>query len=169
MLEMYGAAQWDVVSQPLGTAADGFLQSAGVERWPSNVRADVDRAFGVWVRELRIVLIRDNHPKFDGLNSETCEEFIARVAWHEWGHALSMGHKPSWSIARGREMLALAPEGIQKRIRDAGYPAREYLHEVIAETYALLMLRRVKGGQGKPSWLHHEIYDLLRTATGWSE
>jgi hypothetical protein len=169
LLESIGASQWQVVRTPLGTAANEFLESAGERLWLPAVRRDADRAFGVWLRELRIVLIRDGHPKLAGLNDATLEEFIARVAWHEWGHALSIERCPPEPLGQGRRLLELAPPGIGERIREAGYRVQDYTHEVIAETYALLMLRRIKGGTGKPSWLDDEIYGLMQTTTDWTD
>lgn len=129
----------------------------------------MDGALGIWLRELRIVLINDAHPKLVELDSSTREEFIARVAWHEWGHALSVARCSPDDVASGFRLLELAPEGIRERVREAGYRADEYTYEVIAETYALLVLRRLKGGSGQPSWLHHEIYDLMKTVAEWSD
>jgi hypothetical protein len=71
-------------------------------------------------------------------------------------------------VADGARLLQLAPDGIQNSIRNAGYGERQYTHEVIAETYALVMLRRLAGGSGQPSWLSDEIYELLTETTGWS-
>jgi hypothetical protein len=65
--------------------------------------------------------------------------------------------------------MKLAPEGIQKRVRVAGYRRKDHTHEVIAEAYALLMVRRLAGRTGQPSWLHNEIYDLLTRVTGWND
>lgn len=128
-----------------------------------------DDAFGVWVRELRIVLIRNGHPKLRGLDTATQEEFIACVAWHEWGHALSIERCSTEDVQRGRRLLDLAPTGIRERIRMAGYREKDYTHEVIAETYALLTLRRLRGGSGQPPWLNDEIYNLLKRVTEWSD
>ncbi len=57
--------------------------------------------------------------------------------------------------------LALAPDGIRERIRRGNYPRREYIHELIAETYALLMRERIEGRPGQPAWLPDEIYQLI--------
>ncbi len=169
VLEAIGASQWEVVGQPLGVAVDAFLRSAGHRGLTRTQRAQLDRALGVWVRELNLVLINDCHPKLEGLDAGTFEEFISRVAWHEWAHALSVVRCTSDDVAAGSRLLALAPEGIQRRIRDAGYARREHTHEVVAETYALLMVRRLTGGKGQPSWLHDEIYNLLVRVTEWSD
>ena len=169
LLESIGASQWRVVSEPLGVAADGFLRSAGHRGLISATQRELDRALGLWLSELRIILINETHPKLAGLDARTREEFIARVAWHEWAHALSIARCTPDDVAAGARLMKLAPEGIQERIRVAGYPRKDHTHEVIAEAYALLMVRRLAGRTGQPSWLHDEIYSLLKRVTGWSD
>ena len=71
-------------------------------------------------------------------------------------------------VADGTRLLALAPPGVREVIRTAGYRSQDYTHEVIAETYAMLMTRRLREGSGQPSWLDDEIYDLLRRTTEWN-
>jgi hypothetical protein len=115
------------------------------------------------------VLINESHPKLDGLDANAREQFIAHLAWHEWAHALSVERCTDEEIAAGRELLELAPPGIHEVIRTAGYRSREYTHEVIAETYALLMARRLRGGLGRPPWLDDQIYSLLKRVTEWSD
>jgi len=44
-----------------------------------------------------------------------------------------------------------------------------FTHELVAEIYALLMSRRRRGQAGQPAWLDHEIYELVRRVSGWSE
>jgi len=167
LLETIGASQWEVVGQPLGHAADAFLCSGGHQGLTPTQRQGLNEALGVWIRELRIVLINEAHPALRGLGAQTFEAFLSRVAWHEWGHALSITRCTPEDIAAGARLLKLAPEGIQKRVRIAGYPRKDHTHEVVAETYALLMVRRLTGGKGQPSWLHDEIYDLLTRVTDW--
>ena len=41
------------------------------------------------------------------------------------------------------------------------YARSEYIHELIAETYALLMRERIEGRLGQPPWLPNEIYQLI--------
>jgi hypothetical protein len=157
-----------VVSRPLGAAANGLLRSAGLDQYTNAVERDLDYALGIWLRELRLVLINGAHPKLAGLDGGTREEMLARIAWHEWGHALSIARCSEEHVSAGVRLLQLAPEGIRNSIRNAGYGERQYTHEVIAETYALMMLRRLAGGSGQPSWLNDEIYELLTETTGWS-
>lgn len=130
---------------------------------------DLDRALGAWIPDLRIVVIDAGHEKHVGLDDATYEAVIARVAWHEWGHALSVVRATADDTSAGQRLLALAPTGVADLIRGAGYRHREYTHELAAEIYALLMARRRRGEVGKPSWLDQELYDLVRRLTGWTK
>ncbi len=102
------------------------------------------------------------------LDAAAREQFIAHLAWHEWAHALSVERCSREDLAAGARLLELAPLGVREVIREAGYRSRDYTHEVIAETYAVLMTRRLREGAGQPPWLDDEIYSLLRRVTEWS-
>lgn len=169
LLEVIGASQWQVTTGPLGDAANALLRSAGYSGFGVAMRDELNRALGVWLRELRIVLIWGDHPKLEGLDRQSREAFLSRVAWHEWAHALSVVRCTDDDVAAGEKLLALAPEGVRRRIRDAGYPRKDLTYEVVAESYALLMVRRLAGRRGRPSWLNQEIYGLLARVTGWSD
>ncbi len=168
LLEAIGASQWRVVDQPLGAAVDGFLCSAGHRALSLSAQRRLDHALGVWIQELRIILIHAGHVKLVDLDKATYEAFIARTAWHEWGHALSVVRCSQDDIAAGRRLLNLAPVGIREGIRGAGYRSNDYTHELVAETYALLMARRRRKASGRPQWLDDEIYNLVRRVTGWN-
>jgi hypothetical protein len=101
LLESIGASQSQAVDQPLGEAVDSFLRSAGHRGLPPAMRRKLDLALGVWLQELRIVLIDVGHPKITSLDQATYEAFIARMAWHEWGHALSVVRCSREDIATG--------------------------------------------------------------------
>ena len=90
LLESIRADQWEVCGQPLGTYTDGLLRSAGRGRLSAQEIARANAALGLWVPEVRVVLINDAHPAFDGLDPASFEWDLSRVAWHEWGHALSL-------------------------------------------------------------------------------
>lgn len=169
LLEAVGASQWKVVNRPLGEAADDLLRSAGHHALSSSPRSKLDLALGVWIQELRIILVHAGHAKLADLDEVTYEAFIARTAWHEWGHALSIVRCSQEDIAAGRRLLNLAPAGIREGVRDAGYRTNDYTHELVAETYALLMARRQRKAFGKPPWLDDEIYNLTKRVTGWSD
>ncbi len=81
------------------------------------------------------------------------------------GHALSMYRADAEDVARGEELLALAPVGIAKNIRSGGYRRREIVHELVANLFALLMARRKAGGTGKPDWLEEQLWNLVTRTT----
>ncbi|HUA73655.1 MAG TPA: hypothetical protein VL988_02765 [Solirubrobacteraceae bacterium] len=169
LLQSIGASQWEVTTRPLGDVADELLRSAGNPGLNREMRVELNRAIGAWIRDLRLVLIAESHPKLDGLDASAREAFLSRVAWHEWAHALSVVRCTSEDVREGPRLVELAPEGVRSRIRLAGYPRRDLTYEVVAETYALLMVRRLAGRKGRPPWLHRAIYELLGRVTDWSD
>lgn len=169
LLEEVGASQWLVTDRSLGSVVDEMLDSAGHPDLPASTRTSLQDALGAWIPGLRVVLINADHPCLTGLDTAAHEAFVAHVTWHEWGHALSLARCSFEDVSAGAELIVLAPPGVQEAIRDAGYRSREYTHEIVAETYALMMARRLQGHQDKPPWLHDKIYKLLKRATGWSD
>lgn len=169
LLEAVGASQWQVVSGPIGSVADEMLRSAGQPGMTPSAKVRLDGAQGAWVPGLQVLLISVGHPAIDGLDSQAHEAFVAHIAWHEWGHALSLARCSPEDIAAGHTLLALAPQGIREGIRGAGYRSGSYTHEVVAETYALLMARRIRGHRDKPIWLDDKIYNLLKRVVGWAD
>jgi hypothetical protein len=161
LLEQIGASRWEIVNRPLGDVTRDLLQAP--DRHPqSRAQTDADnKALGMWVPELRLVLINERHPAVLSADRGTRERLLTWVAWHEWGHALSVASHTPHDPSEGARLLDLAPEGIRERIRRANYPRREYIHELIAETYALLMRARIEGRPGRPTWLPNEIYQLM--------
>jgi hypothetical protein len=131
--------------------------------------ARANAALGLWVPQLRVVLINDSHPAFDGLDPATLEWDLSRVAWHEWGHALSLDQATRRDIAAGEHYLQLLPQALVRLVRGAGYRRSEYTHEVVAEIYSMLMIRRRLGQTGQPPWLHQEVYELVRRVAGWNQ
>jgi hypothetical protein len=169
LLESIGASQSQGIDQPLGAAVDSFLRSAGQRGLSAAARDRLDLALGAWLQELRIILLDVGHPKLAGLDQATYEAFIMRTAWHEWGHALSVVRCSQEDVAGGGKLLDLAPTGLRESIRQAGYRSADYTHELVAETYALLLARRRRGAIGRPSWLDGEIYNLVKRATDWRD
>ncbi|MGN6258139.1 MAG: hypothetical protein ACTHN3_10385 [Solirubrobacterales bacterium] len=166
LLEAISADQWQVCDRPLGTYTDELLRSADRGSLPEGEIARANDALALWIPDLRVMLINESHPAFDGLDGPTLTYDLSRVAWHEWGHALSLDRAGEEDIAAGERYVELLPEGLAKLVRQAGYRRREYTHEVVAEIYAVLMIRRRQGRTGRPSWLHPEIYELVRRVAG---
>lgn len=169
LLESIGAAQWRVVDQGLADAVDDLLRSAGHSPMTSDDRLGLADAVGVWVEELRLVLVDAGHPALSDVDDQTFEMMLARIAWHEWGHALSIVRAEPEDVADGERLLGLAPPGVSERIRRAGYRRSQFTHELVAETYALLMSRRRRGETGQPPWLADDVYQLMRRVSAWIE
>lgn len=168
LLEAIGADQWQVCGQALGTYADQLLRSAGRGSLSASEIDRANAALALWVPDLRVVLINESHRAFDGLDGPTLAYDLSRVAWHEWGHALSLDRAEQGDIAAGKHYVGLLPDGLARLVREAGYRPREYTHEVVAEVYSMLMGRRRLGQTGRPPWLHAEVYELVRRVAGWN-
>ncbi|MBK5219203.1 MAG: hypothetical protein JJE35_05385 [Thermoleophilia bacterium] len=169
LLKEISADQWQVCGRALGTYTDELLRSAGLGSLPGSEIARANAALALWVPDLRVVLINESHPAFDGLDGPTLAYDLSRVAWHEWGHALSLDRAGEGDVAAGEHYVELLPKALARLVRQAGYRHREYTHEVVAEIYAMLMTRRRQGKTGRPPWLHPEVYELVRRVTGWNQ
>ena len=169
LLKEIRADQWEICDRPLGTHADRMLRSAGCDSLSTDQVASRNEALALWVPDLLVVLINERHPAFDNVNEPTAVFNLSRIAWHEWGHALSFHRAEEEDIAAGERYVDLLPPGMARLVRQAGYRRREYTHEVVAEVYSMLMARRRLGQVGKPPWLHAEIYELVRRVAGWTQ
>ncbi|MDP8908418.1 MAG: hypothetical protein M3N47_04715 [Chloroflexota bacterium] len=89
LLQSIGASQWLITTEATGRAVDDLLRSAGYERLSERAVRDLNAAAGVWFPELRLVVISAPHEPLAELDDRTYEAMLARVAWHEWAHALS--------------------------------------------------------------------------------
>lgn len=169
LLKAIGADKRSLTTRPLGGYADDLLRSAGHGSIRPADRRSRDSALGLWIPQLRLLVVNAIHPAYNGLNERTREALLAQVAWHEWGHALGMERSTPEDVSAGKALLKLVPESIAKSIRSADYGQREYTHEIVAGIYVLLMLRRRQGETGRPSWLSTEIYELVRRVVEWNE
>ena len=169
LLKEIGASHWQVVGEPLGSVVDGLLRSGGHPGLSRGNQRSLDGALAVWIEQLRLMVMDGGHRLLDGLDESAYERFVFNNAWHEWGHALSIGLCSAEDVAAGRRLLELAPEGIRKNIRQGGYRSSQYTHELVANVYALLMIRRRQDLLERPQWLNEEIYRLLVRVTGWTE
>lgn len=169
LLEEVGASQWTIVEDALGSPVHRLLRSAGYPGLCEHARCRLDPAIAAWIPDLRVVVFNARHPALAELSERASEQFIARTAWHEWGHALSIARCTTEDIADGAKLLDVAPTTVGKSIREAGYRRHEYTHELVADIYSLLIERRQHKELGRPPWLHQEIYDLVRRVTGWPD
>jgi hypothetical protein len=169
LLESIGASQWRVVDQRLGGVVSDLLFSAGCASLSRQERCALDEAAGVWVQQLRVVVIDANHQALRDLDEASYEAMVARIAWHEWGHALGIVRITADEVRAGNYLMSLAPSGVKANIRRSGYRESEYTHELIAELYALLMSRRRRGQVGRPPWLDERLYRLVGRVCGWTD
>jgi len=116
LLEAIGADQWQVCERPLGVVADEMLRSADCGPLPSSEIARANRAVALWVVHLRVVLVNERHQAFGGLDSASVAYNLSRVAWHEWGHALSLDRAEHGDIAAGERLLSI-PKEIYELVR----------------------------------------------------
>ncbi|HET9592587.1 MAG TPA: hypothetical protein VFP17_06690 [Solirubrobacterales bacterium] len=168
LLEAIRAEQRDATVRPLGLYTDELRRSAGYASFPAAERERQDAAAGLWIPELRLVLLNVAHASFQDLDQHSLGWALARVSWHEWGHALAFHRATSEDVSRGEEFLDLAPPSMAQNVRSADYRQREYTHEIVAEVYALLLARRQRGATGRPAWLDPKIYELVRRVVGWN-
>lgn len=168
LLKAIRADEWAVTDRSLGTYCDELRRSAGYASFPSAELERQDAAAGLWIPELRLVIINLGHGSFATLDRSSLEYAVARIAWHEWGHALAFHQATEDDVAAGTKLLDLAPVSMAETVRAADYRQREYTHEIVAETYALLLARRRRGVTEQPPWLHREIYELVRRVVGWN-
>jgi hypothetical protein len=157
LLAACGANRWKIVDRDLGEEVADLLRSAGhvlSRKVPAGTLA-------AWVPTLRLVLIDERHPAIVSAGAVTRQTLLTWAAWHEWGHALSLRTLPTHDPREGERLLRLAPDGIKERIRRAGYAPGDFLHELFAETYAVLMRERAGGRSIPPPWLPDELYQLV--------
>jgi hypothetical protein len=169
LLEEVGAAQWTIVTAPLGQAIHRLLRSAGSRGLGEKAQDQLAVAVAAWVPSLRVVVLNASHRALTGLSDNAQERFLTETAWHEWGHALSIARCTAEDVASGARLLDRAPTAVSKHVRRAGYRPRDYTHELIAETYAMLVGQRQQGKRGRPPWLDQEIYELVRRVTAWPD
>jgi len=109
LLEAIRAEQRDATVRPLGVYTDELRRSAGYASFPESERQRQDAAAGLWIPELRLVLLNAAHTSFQNLDQRSLEWALARVAWHEWGHALAFHRATNEDVSRGEDFLELAP------------------------------------------------------------
>lgn len=117
LLEAIRAEGRGAIACPLGVYTGELRRSAGYASFPAAGRQRQDAAAGLWIPELRLVLLNVAHPSFHDLDQHSLGWALARVAWHEWGHALACHRATSEDVSRGRELLALAPASIAENVR----------------------------------------------------
>lgn len=169
LLESIRAKAFEVTDRPLGRYASELRRSGGLDPLSPADQERADQAVGLWLPEPRLMLINLGHPSLRHLDATTLRYALARIAWHEWAHALSIHRATADDVGSGERLLGGVPRGLAENIRSSGYLRREYTHEIVAEVYAMLLLRRnFHDETDKPPWVSDEVYELVMRVTGWS-
>jgi hypothetical protein len=162
------------------------LQDAVMYDWPAQVRSlyetiretppqasELEGAVAVWLPTLRVVAYNGAllaHALGDGdLTPSTQQAVIDNIAWHEYGHALSVTRASSGMKRDGPRLLELLPSGLRQVVDYPGtYRRREVFDEVIANVYALMIGRAVQlKDYGVPKFLHTEVFDAFQAVVPW--
>lgn len=120
LLEQVGASRWEIVERPLGDVVFDLLRSSG-RRAPDSERIrSENEALGIWVPELRLVLINEGHREIREADRSTREALLTWLAWHEWGHALSVTAFSDHDPSEARDWLSWPPpESANASVREA--------------------------------------------------
>jgi len=94
---------------------------------------------------------------------------IDRVAWHEYGHALSVVRATPELRATGPRLVDLLPAGLRRTIDyPGGYRRGQVFDEVIANVYALMIDRVVRNNDyGVPTFLHRDVVEAFQAVVPW--
>jgi hypothetical protein len=158
------------------------VQEIAVEDWPQGVlnlyltlnkqppqRSQVEQAAAVWLQEQRTVAF--NAPFLEaavvGLDELGLEIAIHPLAWHEYGHALSLMRSTPELRARGAMLLALLPPRLQEVVRPEGYRQSALFDEVVATIYALMIGRIRDNGYVVPEFLHPAVFAAFQEVIPW--
>jgi hypothetical protein len=159
------------------------LQEVAVEDWPRGVinlyatlrepappPDALDAAAAVWLDGLRTVAFNVQllQRAVDGLNASTRRTVVARVAWHEYGHALSVVRATPEHRRRGIQLLALLPDAVRDAIDYPGrYRTSQVFDEIIATLYALLVGRVRTAGYVRPEYLDPDVFAAFKEVIPW--
>lgn len=158
-------------------------QEGVVQDWPTGVQdlfrsvqevppsdAALVNAAAVWLDGLRTVVF--NGPLMQaataGLTDASRKQLVAYIAWHEYGHALSLTRSTHEQRKSGVRLLGLLSDGMRASIDyPGGYSRLQVFDEIIATVYALLISRIRTDGYGVPEFLHPEIVQAFKEVIPW--
>lgn len=159
------------------------VQETAIDVWPSGVldlyrslretpprERGIARAAAVWLDELRTVAFnaRFFESATRGLSHEWRRTLVAGIAWHEYGHALSLVRSTADQRRDGPRLHELLPAGLKGQIDyPQSYRAREVFDEVVAGVYALMISRIRACGYGFPDFLQPDITNAFQEVIPW--
>lgn len=159
------------------------VQDKLVVRWPEEIRdlyatllhkpptpSALAGAAAVWLHRLRTVAFNAGLllQARAGLTDASARALVAQVAWHEYGHALSLTRATKEHRDRGPELLELLPPGLRQAIDFPGrYRRSEVLDEIVATLYSVLMDNVRADGYVQPEYLHPEVFAVFEEIVPW--
>ena len=133
--------------------------------------AQLADAVAAWLPERRVVAY--NGPlllhALDGLSAAARQTTVDNIAWHEYGHALSVTRASHELKRDGPRLVELLPPGLRNVIDFPGsYRPRQVFDEVIANVYALMIGRAIHDNDyGVPEFLHPDVFEAFATVVPW--
>lgn len=159
------------------------VQETAIDVWPGGVidvyrtlretpprERDIARAAAVWLAARRTVAFNSGflESATTGLSDEWRRTIIAGVAWHEYGHALSLVRATAEQRRSGPGLYELLPSGMREQIDyPHSYRAREVFDEVVAGVYAQMVGRIRDHGYGFPDFLEPDITNAFQEVIPW--
>lgn len=158
------------------------VQEAAVDYWPQQVidfyrtlkeeppiESELENAAAVWLQERRTVAFNASliHAAIAGLDEGTQRVLIQSVAWHEYGHALSLMRSTPEHRAGGPRLLSLLTEGLREAIRPDDYRPSQIFDEIMATLYVLMIGRIREHGYGAPAFLNRELFAAFQEVIPW--
>jgi hypothetical protein len=161
------------------------VQETAVEDWPDGVidlyrtlneptpaPSTITGAAAVWLHERRTVAFNTTalRDAVHGLTTASRRHIVSAVAWHEYGHALSVHRATDEHRRHGLELLALVPDAIREAIDYPNrYRASQVFDEIIAGLYALLVGDVRSSGYVQPNYLHDDVYAAFQEVVPWPQ
>ncbi len=151
---------------------DGVINLYATLREPPPTRQELQGAAATWLNELRTVAF--NAPAVLHVARELDESsrrtIVARIAWHEYGHALSLTRATREHRKRGPELLALLPEGLRETIDYPGrYRTSQVFDEIVATIYSVIVGRVRTDGYFRPAYLHADVFAAYQEVIPWPQ
>ncbi|MBB4661303.1 hypothetical protein [Conexibacter arvalis] len=165
LLDEIGAQETVVADWPQGVLN---LYLTLRERPPSPVQ--LERAAAAWLEARRTVAF--NLAFFttivEGLDDRAREQVVAHVAWHEYGHALSVTRSTWHQRREGPRLHALLPPDLRDAIDFPGLYRRDQLFDEVIATIYPVMVERVRNGDYRAAeFLHPEVRRAFEEMIPW--
>jgi len=158
------------------------VQETVVYDWPDGV-ADLYRTLGerppsaselkdaaaVWLQGHRTAAF--NAPLLQAMAAEvdvpSARAVIQYVAWHEYGHALSLTLATDELRAEGPALLRLLPERFQELVAADSYARSQVFDEIVATVYTVMIDRIRTDGYGAPDFIPPQVYAAFQEVIPW--